>query len=322
MAGAAASRAMRRARASRDAGRQPSPSVECAASMAENHITGTPPAARSRASASDPRALSPLIDIGINLVHDSYDRDRACVIERAAAAGVVQMIVTGSSAASSRQAAVLSRQHPGRLFATAGVHPHHATELDDTVLAELGELLRAPEVVAVGECGLDYYRNYSPHEAQRAAFHRQLELAARCGKPVFLHQRDAHADFIAILREHLPALAGGVAHCFTAGAAELECYLELGLAIGITGWICDERRGAHLLELVRRIPAGRLLLETDGPYLLPRDLRPKPDSRRNEPAYLPHIAAAVARARREPAESLAQASTEAARQLFRLPRIN
>ena len=285
--------------------------------MTENDITGTAPAALPRAAPAAP--VAPLIDIGINLAHDSYDADRDAVVARAAAAGVVQMIVTGSSAASSRAALALARQHPGRLFATAGVHPHQATELTTAVLAELGELAAAPEIVAVGECGLDYYRNYSPHAAQREAFQRQLELAGRCGKPVFLHQRDAHADFSAILREHRPAIAGGVAHCFTGGDAELECYLELGLAIGITGWICDERRGAHLLSLVRRIPADRLLLETDGPYLLPRDLKPKPASRRNEPVYLPHIAAVVARARGEPAEAVAKSSTAAARRLFRIP---
>jgi TatD DNase family protein len=287
--------------------------------MTENDITDTAAAALPRQAPTGPRRVASLIDIGINLAHDSYDTDRDAVIARAAAAGVVQMIVTGSSAASSRTAVSLSRQHPGRLFATAGVHPHHATDLTASVLAELGELTVEPEVVAVGECGLDYFRNYSPHAAQREAFHLQLELAARCGKPVFLHQRDAHEDFIAVLREHWPALAGGVAHCFTGGAAELECYLELGLAIGITGWICDERRGAHLLELVQRIPADRLLLETDGPYLLPRDLQPKPSSRRNEPVYLPHIAAVVARARGEPVESLARGSTEATRRLFRIP---
>ena len=274
---------------------------------------------RPPGSAAD--EVVPLIDIGINLVHDSYDADRNDVIARATAAGVVQMIVTGSSAASSRQAVALSRQHPGRLFATAGVHPHHAAKISGDTLTELDELTLEPEVVAVGECGLDYYRNYSPHSVQRDAFHRQLELAARCRKPVFLHQRDAHADFIAILREHWPRLIGGVAHCFTGGDTELECYLELGLAIGITGWICDERRGAHLLELVRRIPAGRLLLETDGPYLLPRDLRPKPASRRNEPVYLAHIAAVVARARGEEVAELAQASTEAARRLFGIPEV-
>ena len=283
--------------------------------MTENDITGTAPAAL-------PGKAAPLIDIGINLAHDSYDADRDAVIARAGEAGVVQMMVTGSSVASSRAAISLARQHPGKAFATAGVHPHHATELTPAVVADLAELTLEREVVAVGECGLDYYRNYSPQAAQRQAFHRQLELAARCGKPVFLHQRAAHEDFIAILREHWPALAGGVAHCFTGGAAALECYLDLGLAIGITGWICDERRGAHLIELVPRIPAGRLLLETDGPYLLPRDLDPKPASRRNEPLYLPHIAAAVARARGEPLEALAQASTDGARRLFRIPGID
>lgn len=290
--------------------------------MKRNDSTAATPAAVPRLAASAPGEAEPLIDIGINLAHDSYDADRGDVIARATAAGVVQMIVTGSSAASSRQAVALARQHPGRLFATAGVHPHHASEVSPATLTELEELTLEPEVVAVGECGLDYYRNYSPQAAQRDAFHRQLELAARRRKPVFLHQRDAHADFIAILREHWPRLAGGVAHCFTAGDAELECYLELGLAIGITGWICDERRGAHLLELVRRIPPGRLLLETDGPYLLPRDLHPRPASRRNEPVYLAHIAAAVARARGEEVATLAQATTEAARRLFGLPEVN
>ncbi len=291
--------------------------------MTENDITPTAQAVCLRQPPpSAQRIVAPLIDIGINLAHDSYDADRDAVIARATAAGVVQMIVTGSSAASSRLGVSLCRQHPGRLFATAGVHPHHATELTSSVLAELGALTAEPQILAVGECGLDYYRNYAPHTAQQEAFQRQLELAARCGKPVFLHQRESHEDFMAILREHWPALCGGVAHCFTGGAAELDCYLELGLAIGITGWICDERRGAHLLELVRRIPADRLLLETDGPYLLPRDLTPKPSARRNEPAYLPHIATVVARARGEPVEALARTSTETARRLFRIPEID
>jgi TatD DNase family protein len=259
-----------------------------------------------------------LIDIGINLAHDSYDRDRDAVIARAQAAGVVQMVVTGATVAGSVRAAALARQHSGRLFATAGVHPHHASELDEAGFSALAELARMPEVVAVGECGLDYFRNYSPRLAQQQAFHRQLELATQIGKPVFLHQRDAHGDFIAMLREHASSWRG-VAHCFTGKAEELQCYLQLGLAIGITGWICDERRGAHLGTLMPQVPAERLLLETDGPYLLPRDLTPKPASRRNEPAYLPHVAAAVARARGETLESLARSSTAAARALFALP---
>lgn len=262
-----------------------------------------------------------LIDIGINLTHDSYDSDRDAVLARAAAAGVTQMVVTGASDDSSHKASALARAHPGRLFATSGVHPHHATELTPDVAEKLEQLARQPEVVAVGECGLDYFRDFSPRDAQRAAFARQLEIAARVGKPLFLHQRDAHEDFIAILREHRAALAAGaVAHCFTGTAAELAACLDLGLAIGITGWINDERRGAHLLPLMRDIPAERLMVETDGPYLLPRDLSPKPTSRRNEPAYLPHIAATVARARGESFEQLAASSTAAARRFFRLPK--
>jgi TatD DNase family protein len=260
----------------------------------------------------------PFIDVGINLTHDSYDADREAVIARARAVGVVQLLVTGSTLESTARAIALARAHPTRLFATAGVHPHHAKELDATALSELRELARAPEVVALGECGLDYFRNHSPPAAQREAFRRQLQLARELGKPLFLHQRDAHADFVAILREH-GSHWHGVAHCFTGSASELSAYLELGLAIGITGWINDERRGAHLIALMPQIPAARLLLETDGPYLLPRDLKPKPASRRNEPAYLPHVAATVARARGEPVEELARSSTLATRTLFGLP---
>jgi TatD DNase family protein len=264
---------------------------------------------------------SSLIDIGINLAHDSFNNDRDAVIARAASASVAQMIVTGSNGPSTQDAIALARGRPGRLFATAGVHPHYSRELSNELLAELHQLATAPEVVAVGECGLDYYRDLSPRAVQQKAFHRQLELAAAVGKPVFLHQRDAHADFVAILREHRKGLTGGVAHCFTGAREELMTYLQMDLAIGITGWICDERRGAHLLPLMSEIPEDKLLLETDGPYLLPRDLASKPESRRNEPMYLPHIAATVARARGSSVDELARSSTAAARGLFRLPSI-
>ena len=258
------------------------------------------------------------IDIGINLTHASFDADRVEVLERARVAGVTAMIVTGATLAGSRQAAELAAANPAALalHATAGVHPHHAAELQPTDEPALRGLLARPEVVAVGECGLDYHRSFSPHEAQRRAFAWQLQWGADCGKPLFLHQRDAHPDFVALLREHRGAAARGVAHCFTGGAAELDAYLDLGLHIGITGWICDERRGLHLRELVARIPRGRLLLETDAPYLLPRDLRPAPRHRRNEPAWLPHIAATVAACRGEAVEDCAAHTTEAARRLF------
>ena len=259
-----------------------------------------------------------LIDIGVNLAHDSFDADRAAVMQRAAAAGVAQLMVTGSSEDSTRRAIEFAGAHPGVLFATAGVHPHHAADLTLEALPILETLARERAVVAVGECGLDYFRDFSPRDLQRRAFAWQLQLAAKVGKPVFLHQRDAHQDFIAILREHRAGLAGGVAHCFTAGEAERDAYLALGLHIGITGWINDERRGLHLREVVRGIPADRLLIESDAPYLLPRDIRPAPKSRRNEPAYLPRVAQAIADARGEPLEVLAKATTDNARSLFRL----
>lgn len=263
-----------------------------------------------------------LIDIGLNLTHDSFDHDREAVMERAAVVGVLQMILTGASGAGTRQAIALASRAPGRLFATAGVHPHHATELDAGLLSQLEELAAQPEVVAVGECGLDYFRDFSPREVQRRAFAQQLELAARTGKPVFLHERDAHEDFAAIIKEHRGSLGGGVAHCFTGTQAQMERYLELELDIGITGWICDERRGRHLLEVVKGIPADRLHLETDAPYLLPRDLKPHPDTRRNEPMHLAHIAAVVAAARGESVEVTAANATAASRRLFKLPPVS
>jgi len=265
------------------------------------------------------RTLPALLDIGLNLAHDSFDHDRDAVIQRATEAGVTRMLITGSSLASTHAAIALVQQHPEQMRCTAGVHPHHAVELDSAQLQAFNELTRRPEVVAVGECGLDYFRNFSPHEAQLQAFERQLELAAQVRKPVFLHQRDAHEDFMRVMGKHRAQLTGGVAHCFTAGLAEARAYLDLDLYIGITGWICDERRGQHLREVVRHIPADRLLIETDAPYLLPRDLQPKPRSRRNEPMYLPHVLAAIAEARGERIESLAEITTSNALRLFEWP---
>jgi TatD DNase family protein len=260
-----------------------------------------------------------LVDIGINLAHDSYDRDRAAVISRAHAAGVLQMVITGATIPGTRAAIALARAAPARMRSTAGVHPHHASELDAESARALEQLALEPEVAAVGECGIDYFRDLCPRDVQRAAFTAQLDLAARIGKPVFLHQRDGHEDFVAIVREFRSRLAGGVAHCFTGGLRELRDCLDLGLHIGVTGWICDERRGAPLREAISYVPAGWLMIETDGPYLLPRDLTPKPASRRNEPMYLPHIAAVVARARREDFAALAGHTSATARKFFGLP---
>lgn len=253
-----------------------------------------------------------LVDIGANLTHDSFDADRGEVLARARAAGVTRMIVIGADPAHSRAAAALAEAHPGVLYATAGVHPHHANEFTPDTAGELSRLLARPGVVAAGECGLDYFRDFSPRPAQREAFAAQVALAIESGKPLFLHQRDAHEDLLGVLDDFAGKLPPAVLHCFTGTATELDAYLERGFYIGITGWICDERRGRHLPGLVARVPAGRLMLETDAPYLLPRDLAPRPATRRNEPRWLPHIAAAVARARGETLEETAAHTTAAA----------
>jgi TatD DNase family protein len=257
-----------------------------------------------------------LVDIGLNLAHDSFDHDRDHVVAAARAAGVTHMVITGSTLESTRAAIELVRGDPLAFRCTAGVHPHHASELREQDLPRLRELLGSSEVGAAGECGLDYYRNFSSHEDQERAFRWQLELATEVGKPVFLHQRDGHDAFIAILRDYLPRLAGGVAHCFTGDARELRDCLDLGLSIGITGWICDERRGQHLRDLVPQIPLDRLMAETDAPYLLPRDLNPKPSHRRNEPKYLAHVVKTIAVCRAEPFEAVAAATTRNALQFF------
>lgn len=259
-----------------------------------------------------------LIDIGANLAHDSFDADREAVLARARAAGLQAIIVTGSSGESNERALALARAHHDFLYATAGLHPHHAQDWSAGLVQRLRELAAEPEVVALGECGLDYYRDYSPRDAQRRAFGEQLRLAAELGKPLFLHQRDAHADFLPILREHRGQLGNVVVHCFTDSRAALEDYLALDCYIGITGWICDERRGTHLRQLVPEIPAGRLLIETDAPYLLPRTVRPAPPHRRNEPMYLKHICEEIARDRGEPAQVTAANSTAAAAAFFGL----
>ncbi len=260
-----------------------------------------------------------LIDIGANLTHDSFDHDRDAVLQRARDAGVTRMIITGASREHSPKALALAQQHPDELFATAGVHPHHAVEYTDECDAEMRALHVHAEVVAVGECGLDFNRDFSPRPAQRKAFERQLQLASENGKPLFLHQRDAHADFMAMMRNFDGRLGPAVVHCFTGTREELFDYLDQDWYIGITGWLCDERRGLHLRELVKHIPANRLMIETDAPYLLPRTVKPQPSHRRNEPMYLAHIVEELARDRGEDVAMVATATAATATAFFRLP---
>src|SRR3954465_13610031 len=253
-----------------------------------------------------------LVTLGPNLTHSSFHDDVDAVVARARAAGIATLVVTGTTVLESRLAAEIADR--ADLYCTAGVHPHHARDCDERTIAAPRHLPVHPRCVAIGECGLDFNRYFSPHPDQEKWFVAQLELGLELGKPLFLHSRDAHPRFAEILRTHRVQKA--VAHCFTGERDELHAYLDLGLYVGITGWICDERRGKHLLELVRDIPADRLLVETDAPYLTPRDLRPQPKARRNEPGFLPHILKTVARAVGRPVEQVAEETTRNAQTLF------
>lgn len=266
----------------------------------------------------DLRSPHPLIDIGANLTDKSFTQDFDDVIERAIKANVTEFIVTGSDLAKSHAAAALSAASPETFTSTAGIHPHHASSFTNEVGEELADLLQRPHVVAVGETGLDYFRDISPRDEQRASFEQHLELAAACRKPLFLHQRDAHDDFLAILKAHRDSVSAVVVHCFTDTTEAMHDYLDLDCHIGITGWICDERRGAHLLDCVADIPLDRLMIETDAPYLMPRTIKPRPKTRRNEPCTLPYVLRTVAQARPESEEAIALATTATAKTFFRL----
>ena len=260
-----------------------------------------------------------LVDIGANLTHESFRHDFDAVLDRARKAHVAQMMVTGASAEGSVGSRELAHRFPGFLFATAGVHPHHASDYTGETDELLRELAADPACRAVGETGLDYHRDFSPRPAQKFAFERQLEIALERKMPLFLHQREAHDDLFAILKPIRHLFPHAVVHCFTDDRRALFDYLDLDLHVGITGWICDERRGQHLRELVREIPANRLMIETDAPYLLPRTVKPQPSHRRNEPMYLMHIAEEIARDRGETVETLAANTTATARAFFGLP---
>ena len=259
-----------------------------------------------------------LIDIAVNLTDKAFAKDLDAVLDRAGSAGVESMIVTASTLDESHQAQRLCRSYPEQLYCTAGVHPHYSRDFPGDGVEQLRELATADCVRAIGETGLDFNRDFSPRPDQVHAFEQQLELACELKLPVLMHERDAHQRFVEIVSHYRDQLEGALLHCFTGDKEQLFRLLDLDLHIGITGWICDERRGQHLLPLLKEIPSDRLMLETDAPYLLPRDLRPKPKSRRNEPAFLPHICATAAAHIGVETDRLAQQTSDTARAFFKL----
>ncbi|MGX9136069.1 TatD family hydrolase [Rummeliibacillus sp. JY-2-4R] len=262
--------------------------------------------------------MHPLIDIGLNITEKSFSKDYNEVIERAVQNGVGKMILTGSSEKGSKASLEIAKQYPTILYSTAGIHPHDSSLFNHQSIDVLRHLAQNKEVVAIGECGLDFNRMYSPQDVQEKCFVAQLELARELSMPLFLHVRDAHERFVEIMKNYPDLIEKAVVHCFTGNASEVKTYVSMGFHIGVTGWICDERRGMDLQEAAKFIPLNRIMVETDAPYLTPRTLRPKPKHGRNEPAFLPHIVEEIAKYMDVTPEEVARHSFENTKRFFHL----
>jgi TatD DNase family protein len=258
------------------------------------------------------------IDIGINLINKQFQFDANDVIQRAKDRGVTQMILTGVNLSVSEKSVQLAKKFPQTLYATAGVHPHNAKDWDKSVADRLKALTLLPEVVSVGECGLDFDRDFSPRPIQESCFRAQLQLSIDVKKPLFLHERAAFDRFVGIVSDYKNQLPKGVVHCFTGTLAEAKTYLDMGFYIGITGAITDEKRFSQLKEVIKFVPSDRLMIETDAPYMLPKNMGPPPKTRRNEPAYLPFVVKYMAAHLGKTEETVANETTNTAKMFFNI----
>jgi TatD DNase family protein len=259
-----------------------------------------------------------MIDIGVNLTNARFDKDRDELIARAQSKGVSAMLVTGTNISESQKALQLTTKYPDYLYSTAGVHPHDADNVSDNYLQEIKILAHNTAVKAIGECGLDFNRNFSAPKQQEKVFAEQISLAAELQLPLFLHQRDAFSAWFQLLSPFLASVPAMVSHCFTGNGDELDKCLSAGMYIGITGWVCDERRGKSLQALIPSIPLNRLMIETDAPYLTPRTIKPKPKSSRNEPSYLPYVIEKLAELYQCNIEDIINASNDNTQKVFNL----
>ena len=235
-----------------------------------------------------------IADIACNFTSERFDKDLNEVINRAIKNKITKFGLICSRLNDLDKLLKIYEQYSNNMFFTIGVHPHHANEINDGYLKKLKEAVNKNNPHAVGETGLDFFRNLSTYEEQIFAFEEQIKIAIDTNKPLFLHQRDSHDDFVKILRKYSSDINKSVVHCFTGTQQQLNDYLELGCYIGITGWICDENRNIELRKTIKNIPLSRLMLETDCPYLIPKNLPDKPKNNRNEPQYLNHILKEVA----------------------------
>lgn len=261
--------------------------------------------------------MNTYIDIGINLTNKQFHNEHDEIINRALDNGVDHMILTGTSVRGSRESAEIAADYPEILYSTAGIHPHDAKSLNSESIPELRKLLNLDHVISVGECGLDFDRDFSPRPVQEKCYRAQLELAIEVNKPLFLHERAAFKRFNEITDEYLSKLPEAVVHCFTGTLEEAKIYLDKGFYLGFTGAISDEKRFSHLEEVISYTPLDRMMIETDAPFMLPKNM-PRTQNRRNEPSYLPYVAQTIARWKKISIAEVADETTETARNFFRI----
>ena len=235
-----------------------------------------------------------IADIACNFTSDRFDNDLDEVINQAIVNNITKFGLICSRLSDIDKLLEIYNRYSKDMFFTIGVHPHHANEINEEYLKKLKEVINNNNPHAIGETGLDFFRNLSTYEEQIFAFEEQIKIAIDTNKPLFLHQRDSHDDFIKILRKYSSDINKSVVHCFTGTKKQLNDYLELDCYIGVTGWICDAKRNVELRKTIKNIPLERLMIETDCPYLIPKNLEEKPKNNRNEPTYLNHIADEVA----------------------------
>ena len=238
--------------------------------------------------------MNNLFDIACNFSSDRFEKDLNKVIKRAKDNNVTKFLLVSASLKDAEKVNKIYQDNKDSCFLTIGAHPHHANEFNSSSPSEMKRLIDEYKPHSVGETGLDFFRNISSYEEQLFAFEEQIRIAIETNLPLFLHQRDAHDDFLKVISKYKNDISKAVVHCFTGTQEELDDYLELGFHIGLTGWICDERRNIDLRKSLKNIPLDKLMIETDCPYLIPRNLSDKPKNNRNEPAYLPHIANEIA----------------------------
>ncbi|WP_345990614.1 TatD family hydrolase [Chryseobacterium sp. Chry.R1] len=262
--------------------------------------------------------MNTYIDIGINLINKQFYNEQDEVINRALDNGVDYMILTGTSVRGSKESADIAQDYPDILFSTAGIHPHDAKSFNEQSIGELRDLLKQDHVVSVGECGLDFDRDFSPRPLQEKCYRAQLELAIQINKPLFLHERSAFKRFTEITEDYLSQLPEAVVHCFTGTLEEAKSYLDKGFYLGFTGAISDEKRFKHLEEVIRYVPLERMMIETDAPFMLPKNISARSQNRRNEPAFLPYVAQTIAQIKKISLTDVAEETTAVARKFFRI----